>query len=134
MPERFGFPPRGSQSNGKPAAFFVPIAFSAIERQNFGGMYNNSVVARLKPGVSVAQAHVELEAVVRTLAERYPPNMTSMARRLTLPMWPHLGRPFQGRRNRLASVVILGSARRCASRERRALPARRQSRHRPTSS
>jgi len=38
MPERFGFPPRGSQSNGEPA-FLVPIAFSAIERQNFGGMY-----------------------------------------------------------------------------------------------
>jgi len=58
-------------------------------------MYNNSVVAQLKPAVSVAQAHAELEAVVRTLAERYPSNMTSMARRLTLPMWPHVGRPFQ---------------------------------------
>ena len=32
---------------------FLPIAFSPFERENFGGMYNNSVVARLKPGVTV---------------------------------------------------------------------------------
>jgi hypothetical protein len=31
MPERFEFPPRGSDANGEPAAFYVPIAFSALE-------------------------------------------------------------------------------------------------------
>ena len=30
MPERFEFPPRGSANNGRPAALFVPIAFSPM--------------------------------------------------------------------------------------------------------
>ena len=42
-------------------------------------MYNNSVVARLKPGVSVAQARGELGSLVKPLAERYPPILREMA-------------------------------------------------------
>ena len=33
MPERFEFPPRGAESNGEPAALYLPIAFSPFERQ-----------------------------------------------------------------------------------------------------
>src|SRR6185295_4461370 len=88
MPEQFEFPPRGGESNGEPAAVFLPIAFSPFERANFGGMYNNGVVARLKPAVSVAQARAELASLVPALVERYPPFLHNMAAQLTLPMRP----------------------------------------------
>jgi putative ABC transport system permease protein len=107
MPERFVFPPRGSASNGEPGAFWVPIAFSQIERQAFGDMYNNSVVARLKPGVSVAQAHGELGALVKTLAERYPPVLQRMAQELTIPMWPFADEVVGGSRRMI--LVLMGA-------------------------
>ena len=90
MPERFEFPPRGSTNNGEPAAIFLPIAFSPFERQAFASMYNNSVVARLKPGISVAAARAELGSVTKTLIERYPPIAQSFASKLSLPMWPFM--------------------------------------------
>jgi putative ABC transport system permease protein len=107
MPERFVFPPRGSASNGEPGAFWVPIAFSQVERQAFGSMYNNSVVARLKPGVSVAQAHGELGALVKTLAERYPPALQRMAHELTIPMWPFADEVVGGSRRMI--LVLMGA-------------------------
>jgi putative ABC transport system permease protein len=86
MPPPFEFPPRGAVSNGEPGDFYMPMAFSRFERQAFGAMYNNSVVARLKPGVSIAQARAELASLVPTLAERYPPVLHQMALQLSLPM------------------------------------------------
>ena len=90
MPERFEFPPRGSVSNGEPAAFYLPIAFSPFERQAFGSMYNNSVIARLKPGITVGAARAELGPLAKTLAERYPPIAQQWAAQLSLPMWPFM--------------------------------------------
>jgi len=88
MPEQFEFPPRGGQNNAEPASVFLPIAFSPFERANFGGMYNNSVVARLKPGVTVSQARAELVSLTPALVERYPPFLHSMAAELLLPVGP----------------------------------------------
>ena len=62
MPPSFQFPPHGAESNGTPAALFVPIAFSPLERAEFGDMYNNTVVARLKAGVTYCEARAELPA------------------------------------------------------------------------
>jgi hypothetical protein len=67
MPQTFAFPPRGSTLNGEPAALFAPIAFSPFERQAFGMMYNNSVVGRLKPGVSIEAARSELGGLSKPL-------------------------------------------------------------------
>ena len=73
MPSGFTVPNRGPVINQTPADLYVPIAFSQRERQAFGSMYNNSVVARLKPGVSVAQADSEVRSIVsRFVAEIYP--------------------------------------------------------------
>jgi putative ABC transport system permease protein len=90
MPEQFEFPPRGSASNGEPAAFYLPIAFSPFERQAFGSMYNNSLVARLKPGVTVATARGELGPLAQTLTERYPAIAQPWVSQLSLPMWPFM--------------------------------------------
>ena len=107
MPEHFIFPLQGAQTNGEPAALYVPMSFSALERANFGGMYNNSTVARLKPGVSMAQARGELGSLVPVLAERYPAVIRSLARQLTLPISPLAEEVVGGSRRML--LVLMGA-------------------------
>ncbi len=105
MPERFEFPPRGSILNGEPAALYVPMAFSPRERQNFGGMYNNSVVARLKPGVTLEQARTDLASARRPLAEAYPSVIRGLADQVTFPFGP-FDEEIVGRSRRLLLVLM----------------------------
>lgn len=107
MGERFEFPPRGGERNAEPAALYLPMAFTARERAAFGDMYNNSVVGRLKPGVSVEQARAELGSVVKTIAERYPPALTRRASQLSLPMWPFMDEVVGGSRRMI--LVLMGA-------------------------
>ena len=88
MPEPFTFPPRGSTINGEPAALFVPMSFTPFERQAFGMMYNNSVVGRLKPGVTLEAARSELEVSTKRVIEAYPPQLRQFSQRLSDPAWP----------------------------------------------
>jgi predicted permease len=93
MPERFVFPPRGGglgggQFNGEPADVFVPMSFLPFERQAFGMMYNNTVVARLKPGVSIERARAELSGLVASLLDRYPAPIRQSVARLAIPIAP----------------------------------------------
>src|ERR1700720_3052 len=53
MPAGFQFPLKGQQWNSEPADLWVPMAFTPAEIQGWGNMYNHSVVARLKPGVTL---------------------------------------------------------------------------------
>jgi putative ABC transport system permease protein len=76
MPRSFVFPNRGPQLNSEPADVFVPISFTNRELNGFGSMYNNSVVARLKPGVSVGQADAEARTIATSIVrELYPPQL-----------------------------------------------------------
>ena len=73
MPRRFTFPNRGPLLNNTPADLYVPIGFTPRERAAFGSMYNNSVVARLAPGTTVARADSDVRSVVsRLVDEIYP--------------------------------------------------------------
>lgn len=105
MDRTFEFPPRGAEINGAPADLYLPMSFSPFERQGFGSMYNNTVIARLKPGVTLAQARDDLESVRATLAERYPPVLSGMARQLSLPMWPFLDEVV-GKSRRMILVLM----------------------------
>lgn len=110
MPEAFVFPPRGGQGfSGEPADVYLPISFTPIERQAFGSMYNNSVVARLKPGVSIERARAELTAIVPPLLQRYPPILTNMARGLSLPI-SSLVDEVVGERRRMIVVLMAAVA------------------------
>jgi putative ABC transport system permease protein len=80
MGDGFEFPPRGNHMNLEPASVFLPIAFSQAERQGWGMMYNNTVIARLKPGVTLEQARGELVAQAPSLAQQYPPALLRNAR------------------------------------------------------
>ena len=64
MPAGFAFPDTRAQ-------VWVPMAFSAAERQTRDTNYID-VIARLKPGVSLEQARANMDAVARSQAERYP--------------------------------------------------------------
>ena len=80
MPRGFTFPQRGPMMNNVPADVYVPIGFTAGERRAFGSMYNNSVIARLKAGVTPAQADADTRALVRSNArELYPADLSGLA-------------------------------------------------------
>ena len=64
MPPNFFFPNRSAQ-------FWRPIAFPPNPTR--GGHYIG-VVARLKPGVTVEQAHGEMKGIAEALARQYPEN------------------------------------------------------------
>ena len=80
MPRGFTFPARGPMINNVPADVYVPIGFTASERRAFGSMYNNSVIARLKAGVTPVQADTDTRALVRSNArEMYPATLSGLA-------------------------------------------------------
>jgi putative ABC transport system permease protein len=73
MPAGFQFPLPGGQFNARPAGVFVPMGFTPFERQGRTLMYNNSVIGRLKEGVTLDQARAELPLLVEQTLEGYPP-------------------------------------------------------------
>jgi putative ABC transport system permease protein len=73
MPRTFVFPSKGPLNNNEPADLFVPISFTSAELNGFASMYNNSVIGRLKPDVTLQQADADTRAIVaRLVNEVYP--------------------------------------------------------------
>jgi putative ABC transport system permease protein len=68
MPQGFEFPDRTS-------AIWIPLAFSNEQATNHHRHFLQ-VVARLRPGVTVAQANADLASISRDLAEKYPDSNT----------------------------------------------------------
>lgn len=80
MPRGFTFPNRGPKINNVPGDVYVPIAFTPFQRTAFGSNYSSSVIARLKPGVTPAQADADTRALVKSNArEIYPAAMSDLA-------------------------------------------------------
>jgi len=72
MPAGFQFPLKGQQWNSEPAELWVPMAFTAAELKGWGNMYNHSVLARLKPGVTLAQAQADATSTMSRIEKLYP--------------------------------------------------------------
>ena len=72
LPAGIDFPPRGPQFNSEPADVFVPRIFTPDELSAYGNGFNESVVGRLKPGVSIERLRAELGTLVARLEEPYP--------------------------------------------------------------
>jgi putative ABC transport system permease protein len=72
MPKTFEFPLRGEAWSNEPAALWVPMSFTADERQAWGNMYNHSVIARLKPGVNFSQAQSDATRTIAAVETLYP--------------------------------------------------------------
>ena len=79
LPSNFVFPPQGEIRNGKPASVFLPMSFTADQKRAYGSQYNHSVVARLRPGVSLERVQAAAPILARTLAEPYPAGLRTLA-------------------------------------------------------
>jgi putative ABC transport system permease protein len=88
MPASFEFPRRGPQFNAEPADLWTPIAFNDFERQARGSMFNNSVIARLKPGVALEQAQRDVAALGPRIREHYPVALRNSPYQLTIAATP----------------------------------------------
>jgi putative ABC transport system permease protein len=81
MPRDFEFPLRGPEDNGAPAILWVPMGFTPAELRDWGGTYLYSVLGRLRPGVTLGQAHSEADALSRRIIASYPAALATWARR-----------------------------------------------------
>jgi predicted permease len=77
MPAHFEFPLRGEGWSNQPADLWVPISFTKQEREGWGNMYNHNVLARLKPGVTLAQALSDTARAIQQVESIYPPQLVA---------------------------------------------------------
>lgn len=82
MPRSFSFPIRGSRFNGDPAGIFVPVSWSNEDRQQNVSNFDYSMIARLKPGVTIQRANAEMRGLVKRIAEDYPPKIKQALSRM----------------------------------------------------
>ncbi|MBV9497752.1 MAG: ABC transporter permease [Acidobacteriaceae bacterium] len=75
LPRPFSFPIRGSRFNGDPADVFVPVSWSKEDRQQNINNFDYSMVARLKPNVSIEQARADVHGLLKRIAQDYPPKI-----------------------------------------------------------
>jgi predicted permease len=83
------------------------MSFAPFERQAFGMLYNNTVVARLRPDVSIERARSELSTLIQPLADRYPAAMHTVAARQSIPIVP-MNEETVGSSRRLL-LILLGA-------------------------
>lgn len=81
MPQQFQFPSQDVE-------LWVPMAFTAQQAASRGSHYLQ-VVARLKPGVSVAQAQAEMNTIATRLQQQYPQQNTDLGA-VVVPMHEHV--------------------------------------------
>ncbi|HEV2422529.1 MAG TPA: ABC transporter permease [Candidatus Acidoferrales bacterium] len=82
MQRSFVFPLSGPEVNGSPAEIFVPMAFTPDELQAWGGRYFISVLGRLRPGVTLDQAHGEMESLADRVVDSYPTGIADLFHRV----------------------------------------------------
>lgn len=82
MPRSFSFPIRGSRFNGDPASIFVPVSWSSEDRQQNVSNFDYSMIARLKPDVTIPEANAEMKGLVKRIAADYPPKIKQALSRM----------------------------------------------------
>jgi predicted permease len=92
MPASFEFPPRGMPSpNGQTAGLWIPIAFTHGELAGLGDDFNYGVIARLKNGVTLAQARSDMGVIANEVLKTWysvGPQVASMDLSLEAPVTP----------------------------------------------
>ena len=66
-----GVMPASFRFGGRDNEFFMPMAFTEQQAQNYGG-HSLAAIGQLKPGVKVEQARAEMSAIAARLAAQYP--------------------------------------------------------------
>lgn len=78
MPPSFSFPIRGSRFNGDPAELFVPVSWDNEDRTQTVSNFDYSMIARLRPNVSVQQANADVKMLIKRIVESYPAAIKQM--------------------------------------------------------
>jgi putative ABC transport system permease protein len=99
MPAGFQFPLRGPSINNHEAALYLPMAYTRDELGGWGMRYNNSVVGRLRPGVSLEQARTEAHLLSERIKQEYPADLMKQFGSPTLAM------PVQSMRQEVVGEV-----------------------------
>jgi predicted permease len=74
-----GVMPRGFQFDLAATDFWIPVALNLSDLRPVRRAHYLRAVARLKPGVSMAQARAELVSIARDLEQQYPATNTQMS-------------------------------------------------------
>lgn len=82
MPRSFSFPIRGSRFNAQTAELFVPVSWTNEDRQQTVSNFDYSMIARLRPNVTVQQANAEVQGLIKQLAGEYPTRIKQMIQHL----------------------------------------------------
>lgn len=82
MPRSFSFPIRGSRFNADPAELFIPVSWDNEDRKPKVSDFDYSMIARLRPNVTVQQANAEVRGLIKWQAENYPTQIKQMIRHL----------------------------------------------------
>lgn len=82
MPRSFSFPIRGSRFSSNPADVFIPVAWTDEDRQQNVSNFDYSMVARLKPGVTIQQANGEMRGLLQRIVDDYPPKLKQALSRM----------------------------------------------------
>ena len=90
MPRHFVLPLPGAPANFLPAALWVPMAFTPAELQGWGTRYDLTILARLRPGVTLQQARSEGQALGAAIESQYPQDILKdfYGARLEFPVVP----------------------------------------------
>lgn len=118
MPKNFEFPLPGMFFGGK-KDLWIPMGFTPRELETLG-LYNFAMIARLKPGVSLAQAQADAHAVAVGITQKYPPQVRAQAT-LEAEVTPVSERVEQGSRRLLwllagaVALVLLIACVNCAN-------------------
>ena len=78
LPKSFEFPLPGMRYGWTPVKIWTPMSFTKEELARFGDNFDYAVIARLKPGVTDAQALADASAVVARIHDKYPANLRDL--------------------------------------------------------
>src|SRR2546423_3882644 len=72
MPQHFELPIQGMQFASPPAHVWLPMGFTKGELEAKGDNFNYTVLARLKPGITIQQASADMNRVAARIQETFP--------------------------------------------------------------
>jgi len=78
MKEGFEFPLIGPDENATPADLWIPMAFTPTDLQDWGGSYFNTLIGRLRSGVTMQAAQDEAGLLARSIASSYPASLQKL--------------------------------------------------------
>lgn len=75
MPKGFTFPLRGMRFSSGPADLFVPVSWTQEDREETVSNFNYSMIARLRPNVTIPQAASDVHRSLKELETTYSPEL-----------------------------------------------------------